>query len=233
MSKVVPLTPSINEKLIERHLGNDDDPVINELVAAAKLAREHCAKASEVTDAVLQNEMVTLAARHKRARDATFELLHKVTLAIDASAGAAKAEIEKLRTKLKGPVPTRDPVRLARERELRERFAALPAERRQALIDDAINQNHEQLVAAVLSAYPWELGMAPSDHEMLRSFWARKNHPAELARMDRLQKAMDDATMIGGLALKHVDQLTNAALVKSAETSEKAATEALAKARSA
>jgi hypothetical protein len=221
------LSPSVNEKMISRHYSDSDDPILIGLHDTVKLTREMALKAQETANAVLANTMSTPAANHKKARDAGFALLEKATTAIDAANKAANSELAALRTRVTAPLVSKDSLTLMRQAELRERLAALPADQRKTVAQEAIKNNDDVLLGAILNAGAWELGMSDSDHAMLRHSWASKNYAPELSRIDRVTKAVADAQRAGTVALDFVNGLTDAELIESATSSEKKANAAL------
>jgi hypothetical protein len=223
------LSPTVHEAVVKRHMIEDaDDPIMKGLFESVKQTRELATKAAATTDIVLKNEMRTMAARHKDARAASFELLKRATQSIDAAVQSAQAEITAIKSKLKGPPPSRDRAIESRQAELRERLAMLPEDRRKAIIEDAIKTDDQLLLGAVLHGYAWECGMSDPEISIVRHNWASKHHAADLDRLERLSKAVDDANRAGSVAISFVDSLTNADLVSKAEQMEKQATAALA-----
>lgn len=230
MSKL--LSPSVHELMIKRYIRDgEDDPALTALFEGVKLAREMANKSAETASAVIANKLETEAARHKRARAATFALIERATSALDVAVKAAEQEIAVIKTRLKGPAPTKDIVTETRQRELRERLSVLPADRRKAIIAEAVNTDDDLLVGAVLNARGWLSGLADSEVELVRHNWGAKRYPGDVDRLDRLQKAVTDSMRAGQLAINFVDTLTDANLIASAEASEKQAKDALAAAR--
>lgn len=225
------ISPSIHEGMVKRHMKDDtDDAVLQGLFDGVKLARETCAKARDMTAVVLANELETPAARHKKARDASFELLARATQAVDAAMKTAEQEIASIKSKVTGPLVSKDIITETRKREYRERLAALPKERRLAILNTAIATDNDLMVGAVLSEEPWLSGadMADSDVALLRHSWAKKHHAADLDRLDRISKALEDVRRAGELTVKFIDGLTDPALIEQAEAQAKKARDALA-----
>lgn len=223
------LSPSVHEAVIKRHMIEDnDDSAMQDLFDAVKLTREMATKATATTKAVLSNEMKTLPQRHRDSRAATFALLEKATLALDAATKAAQNEIDVIKTKSNGPPPFRDVVSETKARELRERLSLLDPDRRTAIIDSAIKNDDNLLIGAVLNSPAWLLGISDSEQQLFRHAWANKHFGAEIERMTRLEKAVDDAKRAGSVAISFIDGLTDADLVAKAEKMEKQANVALA-----
>jgi hypothetical protein len=147
--------------------------------------------------------------------------------ALDAAMKGAHAEIKALQVKTRGPTPTRDPLVEQRQRELRERLAALPKDRQTAILDEAAAHGDDHLVAAALNVPSWVAGMTGVEQEMLRVNWARRHHPQHLDRLKRIEKAIGDAQRAGQHSLGFVDTLTDAELIVEAEKSERRSADAL------
>lgn len=226
------LSPSIHELTIARHM-KGDDPILQSLHDGVKLARELAAKASTVTDAVMANPMRTEAMRHREARNAAFSLIERATTALDQALKAATDEIKIIRVRISGPPPAKDERTETKQRELRERLSMLPEERRRTIINEAIKNDDDLLVGAVLHMPDWVSGLGATDLAMYRHNWATRRYPADLDRLDRIEKAVIDAKRVGELTISFVDRLTDAKLIKEAEQNEKAANDALREAKQA
>lgn len=226
------LSPSVHEATVRRHMSGDDDPAMQALHDAVKLAREMATKAAQTTDVVLRNTLETAPQRHRKARAASFELIERATKALDDAVKTAQKDIAAIKTRTKGPPPSKDLLTETRQRELRERLAMLPDERRKAIISDAIKTGDDLLVGAVLNAPHWLSSLGESEMTLFRHNWAVKHFAADLDRAERLQRALADAERAGTLSISFVDSLTDAELIERAESTEKKAAEALAAAKS-
>jgi hypothetical protein len=205
-----------------------DDPALQILHDAVKQTRELATKAAQTVDIVLKNTMQTEARRHKDGRAASFELLKRATQSIDAAVQSAQAEIAAIRAKTKGPPASKDIVSETKQREIRERLSILPTERREQIIQAAIKNDEHTLLAAVLNSDAWLSGLTDNELALHRNAWASKHHAADLDRLERLSKAVEDANRAGSVAISFIDGLTNADLVAKAEAMEAKATAALA-----
>jgi hypothetical protein len=208
-----------------------DDPALQNLHDAVKQTRELATKAAQTVDIVLKNTMQTEARRHKDGRAASFELLKRATQSIDAAVQSAQAEIAAIRAKTKGPPASKDIVSETKQREIRERLSILPTERREQIIQAAIKNDEHTLLAAVLNSDAWLSGLTDNELALHRNAWASKHHAADLDRLERLSKAVEDANRAGSVAISFVDGLTNADLVAKAEAMEAKANAALAAAK--
>jgi hypothetical protein len=208
-----------------------EDAVMEGLHESVRQARLVAEKASTLTATVLKNEMRTMAQRHKQARDASFGLLKPATVTLDQAMASAKAEIAAIKTKLRGPEPSRDHTITTRQAELRERLSLLSPDRRKEIIDEAIKTNDQLLLGAILHGYAWECGLSNSEIELLRHSWAGKHHGADVDRLERLSKATEAASRAGAVFISFIDKLTDANLVANAEAMEKQSALALAAVR--
>jgi hypothetical protein len=104
----------------------------------------------------------------------------------------------------------------------------LPPERRDHIISSAIKNDEQLLLSAVLNSDAWLSGLTENELALHRNAWASKHHAADLDRLERLSKAVDDANRAGSVAISFIDSLTNADLVAKAAHMEKQATAALA-----
>ncbi len=233
MSDRTVVSPSIHEMVIARHMKGDDDQVLSALHDGVKTAREMCLKAGVVTEKVLANTMKTEPMRHKEARDASFALVERATTALDTAMKQAQTEIQTLKARISAPPPTKDMVSEARQRELRERLTALPEDKRRQILDAAAAEGDDQLIGSVLSVPPWLSGISKTDLDMIRHHWAKTRYPADLERLDRLERAVADAQRAGVLSISFVDHLTDAKMIEDAEALAKAANDALREAKGA
>jgi hypothetical protein len=209
---------------------DDDDPILQALHDAVKLTREMATKAEATATAVLRNEMKTLPQRHRESRVATFALLEKATLALDGATKAAQSEIAAINAKVKGPASAKDLVGETKQREMRERLSMLSEDRRKTIIGNAIASNDEVLICAILSAPAWLSGLTDPELSLHRNNWASKHFSADLDRVGRLSRAVEDTRRAGSLAIQFISNLTDAALVDKAEAMERQANDALARA---
>ena len=224
----MPLSPTAHEAAIKRHMTDGDDPALQSLHDAVKTTRELATKAAATTDIVLKNAMKTEASRHKDARAAGFSLIERATRSVDEAVRAAQHEIITIQAKVKAPLAAKDIVSETRQRELRERLSMLPEDRRKAIIAEAIKSDDEVLISAILSAPAWLSGITDAELALHRNNWASKHFAADLDRMSRLSKAVEDANRAGSVAVSFVDCLTDAKLVENAEAMERQAHAALA-----
>jgi hypothetical protein len=223
------LSPTVHELCIKRHMVDDtDDPVLQGLHDAVKQARVLSSQASDTTAIVLRNSMKSEPARHRDARTANGKLLERATKPIDDAVQVAQAEIAAIRLRVKAPPPAKDIVSETKQRELRERLSALPEDRRKAIITDAIKNDDQMLVSAILSAPAWLCGLSDAELALHRNAWASKHFAADLDRVERLSKAVNDANRAGSVAISFIDGLTRGDLVEKSEALEREANAALA-----
>jgi hypothetical protein len=192
------LSPSIHEGVIV-HAVKDfaADPAIKGLHDAVKATREACNKATDVTEKVLLNEMKSIAQRHRDARDAGFGLLEVAGKQLDEAIKAAEQEMNLIKAKIKGPPAAKDAVSELRSQFMLTKLASKKPEERRAILDKAVAEGRDQLVAAVLSTDPWMSEMTVAEINMVRHAWAKKHYAGDMARPDRLERVVDDSRRIG------------------------------------
>ena len=227
------LSPSVHESVIRRHFSKDDDTdsILNALHDGVRMAREMSNKAAAMTAAVLDNQLETEPQRHRKAREAGFALIERASKALDEALKAAQSEIKSIKERVSGPPQTKDMIVEQRQRELRERLAALPKERQSAILFEAVAHDDDNLIGAVLAVPVWMLALSKPEIDMVRLRWAQKKYPQDLDRLERIGKAVADAQRAGQQSIGFVDSLTDAALIAEAELGEKRSAEALAAAK--
>jgi hypothetical protein len=62
-----------------------------------------------------------------------------------------------------------------------------------AIIKEAIDHGDDNLLAAILNVSPFIASMGKPERGIWRHAWASKRYPAELDRLDRIVKAVEDA----------------------------------------
>src|SRR5690606_5566658 len=97
------------------------------------------------------------------------------------------------------PPPPRDAVALGLEQEIRARLAAMPESERKDAIDQAFTERNEAVIGAVLRGPAMLVGMSPARHDVVRARYQREFHGIDLARRERITKALD-AVERGGTA---------------------------------
>ncbi len=229
MSDRTTISPSIHEACIRKYtLPGSDDPVLTGLIAAVQTTREHCEKARDITAKILSNPMATPPANHRKARDVGYELQQRALLELDNATKAALAEIAALRKRTAGPPGATDLVTETKQRELRERLSLLSEAKRREIIANAIRDDDDLLVGAVLGASAWLSGLLDSDRLMVQHTWQQKHHAGDVDRAARLEKAVADARRAGTLTIGFIAGLTNLEMIEEAAALEAKAKEALA-----
>jgi hypothetical protein len=218
------LSPSVHEACIARYFkGKDDpDPVIRALHDAMARLRDRCTQAQRVSDAVLQNQTLTEAARNQSARAKGHEILEPAFKQMDHAYSKAKAEIAATKSKLRGPVMPKDTASLANLTEIRVALRGMKPEERKQIIDAAIADNDVEIACAVLGVgKPWLCGLTDVQQAMSRVNWQRRNHADELDQLARHEGALEAARIGGNAATHFFDDLTNHELIRKTEAQEK------------
>jgi hypothetical protein len=227
------LSPTVHEATIVRHFARDpatretiQDPILTELHNAMKSMREAGERASRLAAANLKNQMATPAANHKKAREASFAAIEGATKRFDLSVKLAQEAIAEIEKKTASPPKPKDVAGQLANMELRACLAGLPGDARSAALASALAAGDEAILAAVLTASPLLSGLSAGEYGLRLAEWKLRNHGEALERMGRLRKALTDVERAGPLLTSFVDGLTDAELVRAAEETSRAASEA-------
>jgi len=227
-------SPSINEAVIDRYHPKDPatgdivpDNIVSRLSVAVGAARLAAEKAQRVAEAIMANEFWTVAARHKAVQDKCHRITEPVLSTLDNALAACRKEIETLTTKTAGPPRPQDAAGYFLASEVRQRLASLSNEDREAAFAQALADEDEAALGAVLVGSPMLSGITKARQQMLRAAWQKQRFAPELARIERLQKALTDTERAGTLTLNYSLSLSSAAIVARAEASDRVMREAL------
>jgi hypothetical protein len=70
-------------------------------------------------------------------------------------------------------------------------------------------------------------GISGTAHDMLRHNWRQQRHGADVDRIARIGKAIEDFDRAGDLTVKFFTRLSNSEIIEKAEASERAVDDAL------
>ena len=222
---------SINELMIDRHFATDPitrqrlpDATLTGLEDAMRLARSNAERAGRATAAILSNEMKTMPARQKQAKDENWRLFETASRQLDAAHAGATRAVEEQRKAIHGPARRGDPADVILEGEIRSRLAGMTPDDRRAMLSKALASGDDAVVGAALAGPAMLSGMEDSaEREELRQRWQNARHPAEVDRLARLERALSDVERAGGLLVNYVMGLTDAEIIGRAERLEQEA----------
>jgi hypothetical protein len=228
------LSPSVHESVITRHLPRDprtpepvDDSAILRMANAVASARVAAERAGRAATGIMQNELMTVAARHRATKEKAWKLTEPVLRDIDSALASARRDLETLEQKTAAPAKPTDAGGYFLATEVRQRLAAMPEPERESALGAALKEGDDQLLGAVLAASPMLTGISKKRQDMLRASWQKAKYGPELERIARLQKAISDTERAGTLAMTYTLGLSNEAIIRRAEASERAMREAL------
>jgi len=223
----VRVSPSIHEDVISRHYKSDPatkgfvaDPIISRLADTVQVARLAAERSTRVAEAIFENVMMTVPARHRETKAKTWRIVQPVLLDLDSAFGATRRELERLEDATKGPRRLLDAGSNYLEHEVRQRLATMAPNDRAKAVSQALTDDDEMVLSAILNAPPMLTSMSATEHQMLRAQWRKRKWGDEIDRIGRLQKALDDAERAGTLLLAHVTNLSSDAVVAAAEAAE-------------
>lgn len=202
----------------------EQDGALDTMASSLDYARRCCDSALSARDKIMQNSMRTPLANARDASKVAFAWQQKAAEKIDRARDLTLKEIDKLQTMMRGPKPPAG----AEAQEIRAAVLRLDTKTRNAMLQMAVEQNDATLLGAVLqSSTPALVGLTPAELGTLRKSWALKNHPRDLDRVERLQKAVSCLEIGGGAVTGFLFRLTPQAEIEKAELSEAAATAAM------
>lgn len=227
--------PSIHEALITRHFARDpltretiQDPILAEAQEAMQIARQSAEKARRVAEAIMANEMATIPARHRQIRTESWRAVEGALRRLDGARERARREVETLEKATSAPPRPHDAGSAIIASEVRSRLAAMKSTARRSAIDAALRDGDDFVLGAVLNAPAMLSGLdSREEHDVLRARWRQTRHGAEVDRVARLGRALDDLTRGGELVISFTNRLSSAEVVAKAEASERAVTEAI------
>jgi hypothetical protein len=227
----------IHEEFVARHFAVDPlsptrervpDPALSALHGAMLAARQAAERAHTLAEAVMRNEMLTIPARHRQAKEQGWKLIEGASRKIDAARATALAELERLRAATVPPRP-RDTAGLLLAGEVRARLAGMSREARRDLLNAALLRADDVVVGAALGGPAMLSGMDdPGELEDLRERWRLARFPAEVDRIARLERAVADVERGGSQLVRFGTMLADPEVIARAEASERQAQAAMA-----
>ncbi|MCV0396766.1 MAG: hypothetical protein K5872_20885 [Rhizobiaceae bacterium] len=229
------LSPSVNEAMIDRHFARDPrtraivpDATLHAIRDATERARTLAQKAGRVADAIHASEMLTVAARHRKARDETWGVVEPALRGVDAAERRARADRDRLDAETSAPPPPRDAMGSILAGEIRTRLAAMSDRERRAALATALSDGDDVVMGAVLNAPPMLSGLTGREHhDMIRAQWRQARHPEALDRIARIDRALEDLERVGAKVIAYTSSLYSSDIVAGAETQERAVAAAL------
>ena len=227
-------SPSIHEAMIARHLPKDPrtgepmaDATLDRMADAMRAARLGAERAGRVAAAIHGNEMATLPARHRQAREQVWKAVEPTLRQLDGARQAATQAIAALEAVTSAPPAPKDMLGGMKANEIRSVLRGLPEAEREAMLSAALGDDDDVMLGAVIDQPPAMSGISKTRHQMLKASWQRKRHGDKLDRVATLKKALADLERGGELTIKFASGLSDEAIIKRAEASEARVREAL------
>ncbi|RWN59726.1 hypothetical protein [Mesorhizobium sp.] len=147
---------------------------------------------------------------------------------MDAALAAAKQEVQRLEALTRAPPRPTDAAGAMLASEIRARLASLKDGQRRAALSAALADGDDAVLGAVLNGPPMLSGLGSSEEmEMLRERWRRERHGADVDRIERIGRAVEDTNRAGTLVISFTSRLSSSEVVEKAEASQRAVVEAI------
>ena len=202
----------VTELGIARHQARDRqtraivrDPALDALFDSAKGAREVSERLAALAEAVGKDESQTPAGRALKVRQSALQSAQTVAARLDHARQTAQAERERLAKATSAPL-IRDAAHAA---EIRRALSGMSDKRRGEIIAEAITAGDQDVVAAVLTGPGFLSGLGVEEQESRRHAWRSAHCPAELDRLQRLDKALADHERVVRAFLGYVRKLAS------------------------
>lgn len=218
-----PISPSLDERVFDA-TGFEDDPVIQSAQAALRQARVAAERCRDIAGATLANEMMTLPARHREAREKVSRVSHPAVEAGQKTIERLAKAIGESENKLAGPPAPTSAIQQMQVAEVRAALAAMKREQRRLTVIQ--NLGDPLVAAAALRGPAFLAGLDPEEQQDFVMRWAQANHPGEVNRLDLLRRVHEHVERGARLLIAYTATLTDAKLIADAEALEKAARDA-------
>lgn len=228
LKKMRPVDPGplLHEAVMDKFLSDKKgrpvvDPVIDamkEAVRAMRLGVEDCKTA---TKTILANEMNTPINNIRAAANVNHKKFLRVAGLIDATNGLTKQEMQRLWES------TYAPKNSPYSGEIRAGIKAMTRDERVKTINEALKNNEDEVIAAILHGPLLLTGMQEGEREYFRTYWRAKRFPQEVEREQRLKKATEILERLANYSIAYVEHLTDTSEVNRAEETERAARAAI------
>lgn len=209
------VSPSIHEAAVLHYVPKptgmekaEVDPELAGLASALKAAREEALVLTNLDAAVRADTTLPPAAAALALRNAATKSGERIAARLDAALERAKATIASIEKATFAPEAPREAAGLQLEAEIRAAIKAMGDKDKTAAISKAIATNDMSIVGAILRGPGLLTGLGDAELASVRHRYQQANFPKEMAKRERLEKALA-AARTGGLAF--VELVTSAA----------------------
>jgi hypothetical protein len=225
--------PSLHENVFEVPADFEQDEFIAACRSALKIGRTAAEASFEIADTMLQNEMLTLPARHRAARDAIFKASKPAVERIQNAIERIGNKITAMEAFLQGPPAPKDAVGMLAAIDIRRALSGMPHAERRKVIIAALDAGDDTVAVAVLRAPGFVTGLTEDEVTQFRGDWQQRRKPTETAQLHQWKRAAENLERGGTLLVNYCAGLTSNHIIAEAEKSEKRAAAALSSASSA
>jgi hypothetical protein len=210
----------LDERNIERHqppTASDGkvtpDADIIALATAVAAARAEATALVTLESATERDGSLTPEGRALTVATAAVASADRVAPRLDAARSRVLASIASIQKATSAPPAPTTQSGAAMEQEIRAALRSMPDKDRKAALESAFANADAAILGAVLRAPSFLAGMGEAAQGMIRHRYQKQFHPVEVARIERLQKALEAHERAGKSFV---------ALMKAASSSEKA-----------
>jgi hypothetical protein len=201
------------------------DTAIDQMSAAAlHAARDAAERTLNACRAIWSNDLLNPAAKHCQAHELSYKVTAPGVAQLQRASERVQAEIAALRQKVNSP-PT-PPALMGQE--IRQTLRSMTVKDRRAAVARALADGRDEIVGAILSGPAMLSGLQQLEADALKNEYAVKRHPAEVARIEKLEKDYAHLQRGGQLLLGFCVKCSDANIVQAAKRSNDAAQAAIA-----
>lgn len=218
------VSPTIDERLIEHFYEKpadgqepEPDPVMIGLAAAVRTARENANAVVTLSDAAYADPTQPRAAAALQVRDCATARGGNVAAKIDSAMAKATETIRSIETATAAPTAPREAAAIHLEAEIRASLKSMKERERKDAINAAFESDNMAVVGAILRGPAFLTGTSAAELEVVRNRYRTTKFPTEIARLTRLQKAVEATTAAGNSFVKLVRIAADSPLAKSAD----------------
>ena len=230
----VSLDPRMLDPLRDRDLTRPvgihflEDPDLDTAAAAIRIAREAAETAQRSTEATLASRMEASARNAKLASDTNDKLRDRALGRLDSAFKTLSGVADALRKKV-APGSSTNVAEEMQRSEIRTYLRSIsPAER-----SKIIGKGEELTISAIVHAEPYLSGLSKPEIDFAVANWQRRQFPAEVARIEKLDKVLATIEQSANLTMSFISSLTDQQAIAEAAASEKRARDARAAAEAA
>jgi hypothetical protein len=176
-----------------------NDPLFCEIIETMNYGSQAAERALTAARAALNDTTRTPPAQHIAASEFALKITKPALERHDKTRGRINAERQRLQKITAAPPPPPDAKAQSRANLICESVHRMKPEHRRAAVLEAIKQGDNESVAAILSMPHFVSGFSPIEATEMKENWRRARYPEECARLDWLDKRLEDFNRSGSL----------------------------------